>query len=477
MSKSQKRPASLNERAPTNAYQAFALERRPLLPNDMRRGEREKLLGQLWKALTKTEKDQWTVKSSAYTQPNPYHAFCKKHRSLLPPALQNQERDIALGQMWRALSETERAKYKADGSRALPGPNTATALLPPTTYAPTHILGGHWNHTKTAVTISSATSRATSSAYSCHPSCSSDDSESEPGNTATAPTAQFAVPPPLPAPSDSPLHWTLQAVMNASLHATLTASAPASYEEGSAESELMEAVLTDIMADEEVVLELQSIQGSRPAQANPETVAAVTMAEQPVIFHGVQGAADSTASGTTPPGTPPRPDPEWLTELFDNLDGEGGAGSERKEPHLPVGSPAILNHGQDSMAPRTARLQDVRAEYDEPRTTAEANAEQLSVQPTVMLGMRAGDGHPPANLGRRQQQQQEQQQLQQQQAILAYGQSNMTPEQQAISVALRCIQVARTDVEVGKVARTLAYALGATRVEVGTIKALHGVLL
>ena len=62
-------------------------------------------------------------------------------------------------------------------------------------------------------------------------------------------------------------------------------------------------------------------------------------------------------------------------------------------------------------------------------------------------------------------------------AILAYGHNNMTPEQQAISVALRCIQVARTDVEVCKVARTLAYALGATRAEVGTIKALHGVLL
>ena len=55
--------------------------------------------------------------------------------------------------------------------------------------------------------------------------------------------------------------------------------------------------------------------------------------------------------------------------------------------------------------------------------------------------------------------------------------SNMTTEQQAISVALRCIQVARTDIEVCKVVRMLAYALGATRAEVGTIKALHAVLL
>ena len=66
---------------------------------------------------------------------------------------------------------------------------------------------------------------------------------------------------------------------------------------------------------------------------------------------------------------------------------------------------------------------------------------------------------------------------QHQQANLIHGQSNATPEQQAIGVALSRIQVAQTDVEVCEVARTLAYALGATRTEVGTIKALHAVLL
>ena len=66
---------------------------------------------------------------------------------------------------------------------------------------------------------------------------------------------------------------------------------------------------------------------------------------------------------------------------------------------------------------------------------------------------------------------------QQQQANLVHGQSNATPGQQAIGVALSRIQVAQTDVEVCEVARTLAYALGATRTEVGTIKALHAVLL
>ena len=118
-------------------------------------------------------------------------------------------------------------------------------------------------------------------------------------------------------------------------------------------------------------------------------------------------------------------------------------------------------------SPRTAQLQDVRAENIESRTTAEAKAAQSSVQPNVqpestgkdmLHGMRAGDGHPPANLG--------------------HGQNNMTPEQQAISVAFgRIHEVAHTDVEVCKVARTLAYALGATKAEVGTVKALHAVLL
>ena len=40
----------------------------------------------------------------------------------------------------------------------------------------------------------------------------------------------------------------------------------------------MEAVLTELMADEVVVLELQNVLGSPPAQVNPETVAGLTVA-------------------------------------------------------------------------------------------------------------------------------------------------------------------------------------------------------
>ena len=126
-----KRSAPLDKRAPTNAYQAFALERRPLLPKDMCCGEREKFIGQLWKALPKTEKDKWKVASNAYTRPVPYYAFCKEQRPLLPPTLQNKERDTALGQMWRALPPTERAKYEINAPFWLPRCAFSFAVWPP----------------------------------------------------------------------------------------------------------------------------------------------------------------------------------------------------------------------------------------------------------------------------------------------------------------------------------------------------------
>ena len=51
-----------------------------------------------------------------------------------------------------------------------------------------------------------------------------------------------------------------------------------------------------------------------------------------------------------------------------------------------------------------------------------------------------------------------------------------TPEQ-ALQIALHGVQTARSDAEVHQVVRTLAIALGASRTEVGTIKAVHAVLL
>ena len=54
---------------------------------------------------------------------------------------------------------------------------------------------------------------------------------------------------------------------------------------------------------------------------------------------------------------------------------------------------------------------------------------------------------------------------------------NMAPRQQALHVARHRLQATRDDVEVVQVVRNLAIALGASRTEGGTIKALHAVLL
>ena len=53
----------------------------------------------------------------------------------------------------------------------------------------------------------------------------------------------------------------------------------------------------------------------------------------------------------------------------------------------------------------------------------------------------------------------------------------MTPRQQALQVARQSLQITRTDVDIFKVIRTLCLALGSTRTESGTVKAVHAVLL
>ena len=57
------------------------------------------------------------------------------------------------------------------------------------------------------------------------------------------------------------------------------------------------------------------------------------------------------------------------------------------------------------------------------------------------------------------------------------GQGSMTPEQQALHVARQCMQVPHTAAEMEQFVRTLAIALGASRTEAGTIKALLAVLV
>ena len=60
---------------------------------------------------------------------------------------------------------------------------------------------------------------------------------------------------------------------------------------------------------------------------------------------------------------------------------------------------------------------------------------------------------------------------------LDLGQDSMAPRQRALYMARQHMQTARTDAEIQQVVFTLATALGASRIEAGTIKALHAVLL
>ena len=84
---------------PVSAYQAFSREQRPLLSdNGIERRN--------------------TARSS-------YNTFCQAQRPFLPPDLRNSQREAALGQLWAALSLTERAKY---------APAPAQAQAPPTAF-------------------------------------------------------------------------------------------------------------------------------------------------------------------------------------------------------------------------------------------------------------------------------------------------------------------------------------------------------
>ena len=120
-------PLAKTRRVLSSSYQSFCKEQRPLLPTDMETGEKESILGQRWKALSDTEKAKYAAKGETG-----YVCFCKEQRPLLPAGLRNAERERLLGQQWKALSKTERAKYKAAGAALAPAPVPALAVAPST---------------------------------------------------------------------------------------------------------------------------------------------------------------------------------------------------------------------------------------------------------------------------------------------------------------------------------------------------------
>ena len=95
------------------SYQAFCKEQRPLLPTDLRNAERERMLGQMWKVLSEAEKEQLGARwgNENVGGAAAYNEFCRRQRPLLPTVLGGNERERLLGQMWKALSKTQRGVY------------------------------------------------------------------------------------------------------------------------------------------------------------------------------------------------------------------------------------------------------------------------------------------------------------------------------------------------------------------------------
>ena len=128
-------PAPIAKKARTSPYTEFYQEQRQLLPPGLRNAEREKLLGQMWKALTEEQRAKY-YRGVAAT-PTPFHIFRQEQRLLLPPGLRNADRERLLGHMWKSLSEAERARYQQP-PEAAPAATPATAPAPNTAPARYH---------------------------------------------------------------------------------------------------------------------------------------------------------------------------------------------------------------------------------------------------------------------------------------------------------------------------------------------------
>ena len=120
-------PAPMAKKARTSPYTEFYQEQRLLLPPGLRNAEREKLLGQMWKALTEEQRAKY-YRGVAAT-PTPFHIFRQEQRLLLPPGLRNADRERLLGHMWKSLSEAERARYQR-APEAAPAATPASAPAP-----------------------------------------------------------------------------------------------------------------------------------------------------------------------------------------------------------------------------------------------------------------------------------------------------------------------------------------------------------
>ena len=206
---------------------------------------------------------------------------------------------------------------------------------------------------------------------------------------------------------------------------TSTPSAPGASSGTETEQELVaDALLTEVLGDEETLLELQTMLNSTE--------------EEPTAQEPNQGGAQTNArvvEGTAQQRMMAYPMQDTVTEVVDSTPQGSQADKRQRQAsyHLPVHGLPVNGFGWHP---------------------------SVHVELPRSFGGSAGGSCPPTPT-----------------SLHAVQTDNMTPRQQALHVARHRIQAARVDVEVCQVVRTLAVALGASRTESGTIKALQAVLL
>ena len=191
--------------------------------------------------------------------------------------------------------------------------------------------------------------------------------------------------------------------------------------------------MTDLMGDEEVVLELQS-SGCSAARA------------QGALQLELRGALELQSS---PPGG-----------------SEGGGESDGAGPPTSLGAVSQADNVQADVAvvqPRVVPHRAQEAVNSRPQGPGGERQRQAPHQAPAhwrahrQTGCFPSCGQPPGSL--------------------YHGQGSGTPRQQALHVARQRMQISSTDAEIHQIARTLSLALGSARTESATIKAVHAVLL
>ena len=152
------------------AFYEFCREQRPRLLRlpRLRTAETEDLLGKRWMALSAAEQAKYHIGETSAAElgcggranraeaasagpsmqlstltagtktarTNPYQAFCREQRPLLPAGMLNADREALLADRWRALPEAERARYKVVGHARAVAPAQALHAHPATAPAP-----------------------------------------------------------------------------------------------------------------------------------------------------------------------------------------------------------------------------------------------------------------------------------------------------------------------------------------------------